>query len=281
MLPRITAFDGPEHRPYMLQDGPQTAFLIHGFPGSPLEMRPFADVLHAQGWTVHGLLLPGFGADINSLPERRYEEWLDHIITQVTLHRVPSAPLMIVGFSMGGALAVSAAARLKPDALVLLAPFLKVNHRLWTLLPLIQRIFPKFKPFRLIKPDFDNSDFREGINRFMPGLDLDDPQTQEAVRQFELPVRMLAQIRIAGLEAKQHAPLVESPALVIQGRQDALVRPENTRALAEQLAGDVEYVEVDAEHELYHRNQPAWLTIAAALTRFSAALVDNTETRTA
>jgi carboxylesterase len=245
-------------------------------------MRPFAETLHRQGWTVHALLLPGFGPDINTLAQRRYEEWLDHVIQQVNAHRTASAAMMLVGFSMGGALAISAAARLKPDALILLAPFLKVNHRLWTLLPVIQRLFPTFKPFKLIKPDFDNPEFRAGITRFMPGLDLDDPQTQEAVRQFELPVKMLAQIRKAGMEARKHAVEVTCPTLVIQGTQDTLVTPDNTQALIALMSDEVQYVEVPAEHELYHRNSPAWPQIVAALTRFSAAQIDDSaESRSA
>ena len=64
MLP---AFLGDEHRDFMRQGGPPAAVLVHGFPGTPAEMRPLADVLSDAGWTVRAPLLPGFGAQIETL----------------------------------------------------------------------------------------------------------------------------------------------------------------------------------------------------------------------
>ena len=53
------------------------ALLLHGFPGTPAEMRPLGTVLRDAGWTVHGLMLPGLGADIASLEERNFQDWSD------------------------------------------------------------------------------------------------------------------------------------------------------------------------------------------------------------
>jgi hypothetical protein len=69
ILPR--PFDGCEHRSFLWQGSDCAALLIHGFPGTPAEMRPLGTVLKDAGWTVHGLMLPGLGADIESLDKRR------------------------------------------------------------------------------------------------------------------------------------------------------------------------------------------------------------------
>ena len=58
----LKAYQAPEHQPFLWR-GHHTAaaLLIHGFPGTPAEMRPAAQALHSAGLTVQGLLLPGFG----------------------------------------------------------------------------------------------------------------------------------------------------------------------------------------------------------------------------
>ena len=75
MFTQIAAFQGEEHQAFMLSGGRPAALLIHGFPGSPAEMRPVGEALHNAGWTTQGLLLPGFGPDIASLERRRLEDW--------------------------------------------------------------------------------------------------------------------------------------------------------------------------------------------------------------
>jgi hypothetical protein len=63
-------FDGCEHRSFLWKGSDCAALLLHGFPGTPAEMRPLGTVLKNAGWTVQGLMLPGLGADIESLDQR-------------------------------------------------------------------------------------------------------------------------------------------------------------------------------------------------------------------
>ena len=65
-----------EHQPFLFEAGSSRALLIHGFLGSPRELRPLAQELASAGVTARGVLLPGFGADIARLKEVRAEEWL-------------------------------------------------------------------------------------------------------------------------------------------------------------------------------------------------------------
>jgi len=83
----LNPFSDPSHRPFFLSTNHQPsnsrpgALLIHGFPGTPAEMRPLGTWLHDQGWAAKGILLPGFGPDIFSLfdpnhPPRMKIGWL-------------------------------------------------------------------------------------------------------------------------------------------------------------------------------------------------------------
>ncbi|MEM6285426.1 MAG: hypothetical protein AAF787_24765, partial [Chloroflexota bacterium] len=76
----INAFQGEEHLPFLLEgDSNCAALLVHGFPGSAKEMRPIAEVLNQQGWTTQGVLLPGFGPQIEQLEQKTAQDWAAHV----------------------------------------------------------------------------------------------------------------------------------------------------------------------------------------------------------
>ena len=56
-------FTGEAHQSFDLHAGPVGALLIHGFMGSPKEMRPLAHALVEAGVSARGVQLPGFGPD--------------------------------------------------------------------------------------------------------------------------------------------------------------------------------------------------------------------------
>ncbi|MCC6615743.1 MAG: alpha/beta fold hydrolase [Anaerolineae bacterium] len=263
----FAAFEGEEHRAFKLEGGQPAALLIHGFPGTPAEMRPLGDALHEAGWTVQGLLLPGFGADIETLPERKHSDWIDAACDALRDLQREHHPVVMIGFSMGGAVALCAAARVTPDALVLLNPFSRMSHVAWKLLPFVKRIFPRVRPFSLIKLDFDNPETRESITRFLPGADLDDPDVQEAIRGFSLPTSMFDQLRQLGERAFRVARTTQIQTLIVQASRDETVAPATTRKLAARLP-KAEYTEVDGEHNFTIPEQSAWKSVLSLVLEF-------------
>jgi len=266
MMP-FAAFEGEEHRAFLLEGGAPAALLIHGFPGTPAEMRPLGDALHDAGWTVQGLLLPGFGADIETLPERKYKDWVGAACDALRDLQRQHHPVVLIGFSMGGAVAICAAARVSPDALVLLNPFSRMSHLAWKLLPFVKRIFPKVRPFSLVKLDFDNPETRASIIRFLPGADLDDEEVREAIRGFSLPTSMFDQLRQVGERAFRTAANIPLRTLVVQASRDETVSPAMTRKLVARLP-NAEYKEVDAEHNFTNPQQSAWNSIRSLVLEF-------------
>jgi len=262
-------FQGPEHQPFRLEGEGGAALLVHGFPGSPAEMRPLGEALHAAGWTVEGLLLPGFGPQMDTLLERRYPEWLEAVRASLLALQASHKPVLLAGFSMGAALSLAAAAESQPDGLLLMAPFWKLSGPLWGVLPLLRRVFPSIRPFRLLKMDFNDPRVRKGMADFMPGVDLDDPEVQRAVRDFTFPVGSLVEVRNAGRGAWTAAARISCPALVMQGNRDMLVRPAFTHRLLERMPGRPEYRELEAAHDLPEARAPAWHEVRAAALEFA------------
>lgn len=266
-------FGTADHQPFVWENGRPATILIHGFPGTPAEVRKLAAVMHEAGWTVQGLLLPGFGVQFYTLGERRYSEWVDSIRHAVHSLRANHHPILVVGFSMGAAAAVLAAAENDgPDGLVLLAPFTGGIGFLGALFPLMRRSVPVIKPFRLFRLDFSNPDVRQGLANFIPDLDLDDPYVQQAIREITLPTVSLDELRLLGLAARRAAPAIRVPTLVIQGTQDRVVRPQATRQFLDQFSSPVHYREVTGAHDLLDATRPAWPAITRVVVDFAQGL---------
>jgi carboxylesterase len=241
-------YSGPEHSPFTLGEGPRRALLIHGFPGTPAEMRPLGQVLAAGGWQARGLLLPGMGAEIMHLAQMRASDWMDAARAGWEEVRREDPGAILVGNSMGAAVALRLAAEAPGGRLVLVSPFWDIGA-LGALLPVAKYLVRSVAPFS--RANFGDPALRAELQRMAPGIDLDDPATQQEIRtQMKLPTAVLDQVRLMGRAAYAAAPRVHAPALVLQGTYDRIVRRGATRRLLVRLGGPVTYCELPAAHEL-------------------------------
>lgn len=113
------------------------ALLVHGLSDSPYSLRAMAEHLHAQGWTVVVLRLPGHGTAPLGLLDVRWQDWSAalRLAARDMVQRVgPDKPFVLVGYSMGAALSVEyvLAERQgetlpRPSAVVLLSPAIGVS----------------------------------------------------------------------------------------------------------------------------------------------------------
>ena len=270
----LTPYAGEEHSPFLWTGGKPAALLVHGFPGTPAEVRALAGVLHGAGWTVQGILLPGFGADIASLPERTAQAWIQATGDAVAEFARTHSPVVLVGFSMGAAVALNAAVQgeTSPDGLVLLAPFTQLGAD-WQqpLLPLLGLIFREIRPFK--DADFSDAEVRRNIANFLPDADLDDPKTQDELRAISLPASVLDQLRQVGQLARRRAQDLQIPTLIVQGVDDEVVSPKRTRQLAGRIdPSRLQFVEISGGHQIITPSQAGWVEASAAVRDFVTSL---------
>jgi carboxylesterase len=84
---------------------------IHGFTGGPFEVQPFADYIEARtDWIVKIPTLPGHG-EILSLKNRTAEQWMMEAEIALRELKKEASRIIIVGFSMGGLIAMYLANR--------------------------------------------------------------------------------------------------------------------------------------------------------------------------
>jgi len=262
-------FDGSEHRSFHWPGGHCAALLVHGFPGTPAEMQPLGIVLKDAAWTVRGLMLPGLGADIENLDNCTHRDWSGAVRGALDELNQQHSVILLVGYSLGGALALNAALEQRPAGLVLLAPFWTFGDDWSSILwPVVRLIFRRVKPLK--RADFSTGEVRHGLQRMFKNIDLENPQTQQTLRQLTVSLKPIVQIRQLGRRAFTGASMIDVPTLVIQGSRDQIVPPIRTRRLINSFGNRVEYHEVEAGHDLVDPESGAWDQIKERLLLFAA-----------
>lgn len=237
------------HQSFVLGESKKRVLLLHGFPGTPAEVIPLAEFLLTLGFEVHGPLHPGFGMEIGALGKTHWQDWVSAAKTRWEQLQEGAEERVLIGFSMGGAVALNVAQAVQPDKLILIAPFWRLADPRALLLPVARFVMPQLKPFQ--NADFTTDVVRAQFARLEPTLDVDDPEVQKALRErAKLPTSALVELQRLGAQAYRTAAHISTPTLIVQGRQDTTVSPADTRRLALRLAGPVNLTELEADHEL-------------------------------
>ena len=112
--------------------------LLHGLTDSPYSARHVAELYRAHGWVAVAIRLPGHGTVPAGLTDVYWEDW--QAATRLAVREArrrtdPAAPLHVVGYSNGGALAVQYALDAledpklaRPARVVLLSPMIGITR---------------------------------------------------------------------------------------------------------------------------------------------------------
>lgn len=201
--------------PIRLHHAGRGVLILHGFGDTPQSVRALAEALHTQGWTVHAPLLHGHGTSLRAFTGARARDWLSDARQALAELRQHSPRVAVVGQSMGGALATILASESDVDAVILLAPFLRLSRR-GARYAAFHRLVSPFVPYLQSRSDssiLDPEARRRGLGRGVT--------TPRLIHELSLIVR----------QAWDAAPSVRVPTLVIHSRQDPRV------AVSDALAG--------------------------------------------
>ena len=112
------------------------ALLVHGLTDAPYSMRAIAETLGAQGYYALAMRMPGHGTIPSGLVHATWEDWMAAVrvgVRHVRERVGPDKPIVLVGYSNGGALVVKyaldvldGASMPAPAKLILVSPMIGV-----------------------------------------------------------------------------------------------------------------------------------------------------------
>ena len=147
------------------------AVLLHGLTDSPYSLRHLGEHLRQQGFVVIAIRMPGHGTVPAGLTDADWEDWMAATrlaVREASAQLPKGAPLLMVGFSNGGALAMKYSldalddpSLAMPKQVVLISPMIGVTRYaqfaglagLPALLPAFAKaawlsVLPEFNPFK-------------------------------------------------------------------------------------------------------------------------------------
>ena len=200
---------------FFLGDSSKPAcLLIHGFTGTPKEMRWMGEFLNQQGYTCLGIRLAGHATNPEDMIRSRWTDWVASVEDGYQLLCGVTNDIFLVGLSMGGILALLMSTRLAPRVKGVVA--MSTPSRLPTdypirfiqLISIVMRYRPKSK-----EP---------------PGSGwFDKAAYKDHVAYAKNPVRSTVELKKLILEMRAALPKVNVPVLLIHSKDERYILPDN------------------------------------------------------
>jgi carboxylesterase len=199
-----------------VRGGPRGVLCVHGFTGTPFEVRPLAEALAGRGYTVLAPVLAGHCGTMDELVRTSWPDWLASVSAALDrlIGAVSGGPVAVAGFSLGGLLTLRLA-RLRPADLAAMAiiaaplrlrPYQVSAVRALCRLPALLRrgplaVLPKFGGYDVLDTE---------MKRQNPGLS-------------GMPIAGINSLIELGELVRRDLPDVRTPALVAHGELDRTV----------------------------------------------------------
>jgi carboxylesterase len=132
---------------------------VHGFTGSPASMRPWAEFLATQGYSVRLPLLPGHGTSPADLNMSTWKEWYDAAEREYLDLVTKCQKVFVFSLSMGGALTLRLAELHQPVGIVLVNPLIHIKGINRILIPVVSRLIT-------MRPAVGNDIKKPGANEY-------------------------------------------------------------------------------------------------------------------
>jgi len=210
------------HASIILGQGPLRVLLLHGLTGTPAEVRPIADALHAAGFAVRAPLHAGH-RDPEDLAAHGWRDWYASAESAL-LQFADGGRVLVVGFSMGALLALRLAAmhRERVAGVASISVMLELpGWQVW-LAGVLARLHrdPRYRRFigHVPKRGVDVRIFARGVQ-------------SPSLRVF--PFNAIAEL--GGLQRDVHGRLghIEAPLLLLHGRYDHTAPPAHSERVAQ------------------------------------------------
>jgi carboxylesterase len=210
----------PNNEPFLITKGSTGCLLLHGFSSMPEEMRPMGEYLADKGFTVLGARLAGHATHPDDLNHVRWTDWLSDVEDGLAVLSKTCTKRVLIGQSLGGMIALTAAARMQVTAVVALStPYGTPEGE------------------RLI--DWLQRWLRPTIHKHVERFPTDHPLYERRELNYpaypEFPARILSEMDDLGMAMIAALAQVKVPVLLIHSRDDQELAFANMEAIYNHL----------------------------------------------
>jgi len=191
-------------QPIYVEGTQKGILMLHGLTASPDDFRDYAERFVSKKYTVSVPLLAGHGTNIQNLEKTKWQEWYADVKTAYMSLTEKCDQIIVIGQSIGGALALHLAARYKIDGLVLLAPGLFFKNKATMALPLLSLV-------------------KKYINK-RNGPDIkNEVSKKRAISYTKMPLRSISETAHLFEQIKNELHIVFTPVLIFHSIYDHVI----------------------------------------------------------
>lgn len=112
--------------------GREACLLIHGFTGSPRELRPLGRYLADNGYRVKGVRLAGHGTNVTDMMSTGWHDWRNSGLLALKELQMQHDVVHLIGLSMGGLMALDLGVETGQGRVIAMAaPYRLFNRWAW------------------------------------------------------------------------------------------------------------------------------------------------------
>lgn len=212
------------HDPISVGGRERVAILaIHGFTGSPWSMRPLAEFFAQRGFAVEMPRLPGHGSKWQDMLQVSKDDWLAEVDAAYWRLRSAGHPVVVIGLSMGGMLAIRQSARRPVLGTVLINPFVKD--------PTVKLRLAKFFSYFI--------ETTAGITSDIALPDVDEGGYKR------VPMLAAHQLYLLGKETRPMLPSLQAPVLYFRSRTDHVVSDSSHHLFLKRVSCPLDFVQLN------------------------------------
>jgi carboxylesterase len=208
----------PTAGPFFLPGNKTGVLLVHGFTGTPKEMRWMGESLNQNGYTCLGIRLNGHATHPEDMRRSRRSDWTASVEDGFDLLCGMTDRVYLAGLSMGGALSLLISTKFAQDVAGVIAmstPYsLPKDYPLWML-----RLYSRFVRYGR------KSKEKPGASWF------DKAAYAEHVSYPRNPMSSVVQLKLLFHEMQVALLEVCKPVLLIHSKDDTYVLPKNAEKI--------------------------------------------------
>lgn len=216
-----------ENTPHFWAGNDTMFLLIHGFASGPQEIRFLGELLNLKGYSAQSLLLEGHNQKPLNLSGISWQKWEHQVHSEIGfLHHQGYKHIFVVGFSLGGLLALRTSPIPQVDGVIAISPCRYIYNKVFYIMP-IQSIMKILAfCFHFVPRRADRFFSYKG-------------QMNRRLIYEEISLDAVNQVLLLADSTEAFLPKIKKPLLIIHAKDDKTVDPVSSILIFHQVKAPI------------------------------------------